>query len=102
MKITNINASPFIPQATETQNGYAYLVGYITMYPGSSLGINIKSYNYKVTLFQMKLSRLVDINDLLPTIIDEAYIPRKEQTISILMSVLFLHMHRLFESEKNL
>uniref|UniRef100_A0A9J2P1T3 PDZ domain-containing protein n=1 Tax=Ascaris lumbricoides TaxID=6252 RepID=A0A9J2P1T3_ASCLU len=48
MKITNINASPFIPQATETQNGYAYLVGYITMYPGSSLGINIKSYNYKV------------------------------------------------------
>uniref|UniRef100_A0A915B1U0 PDZ domain-containing protein n=1 Tax=Parascaris univalens TaxID=6257 RepID=A0A915B1U0_PARUN len=48
MKITNINASPFIPQATETQSGYAYLVGYITMCPGSSLGINIKSYNYKV------------------------------------------------------
>ncbi|VDK49522.1 unnamed protein product [Anisakis simplex] len=50
IKIANVNLSPFIPQATEMQSGYSYLLGYITMYPGSSLGINIKSYNYKVCI----------------------------------------------------
>ncbi|VDN05653.1 unnamed protein product [Thelazia callipaeda] len=40
--------SPFIPAAVEIQEGYEYLHGYLTLYPGSSLGINIKAFNYKV------------------------------------------------------
>ncbi|VDM47598.1 unnamed protein product [Toxocara canis] len=46
--IDNAASSPLIPQAMELQSGYQYLVGYITMYPGSSLGVNIKAYNYRV------------------------------------------------------
>uniref|UniRef100_A0A0M3I1F3 PDZ domain-containing protein n=1 Tax=Ascaris lumbricoides TaxID=6252 RepID=A0A0M3I1F3_ASCLU len=46
--IENATSSPLIPQALEVQSGFEYLIGYITMCPGSSLGVNIKAYNYKV------------------------------------------------------
>uniref|UniRef100_A0A915PIW5 PDZ domain-containing protein n=1 Tax=Setaria digitata TaxID=48799 RepID=A0A915PIW5_9BILA len=46
--IENVQQSSLIPPAVEIQMGYQYLLGCLTLYPGSSLGINIKTCNYKV------------------------------------------------------